>query len=50
MLTYGIMVAGEAFMLAMLYNARKNATAGEFLVSGIVLAAGWFTLCLGVLG
>lgn len=49
MLTYGIMVAGFAALLAMLYNARRNATAGEFLACGLLLAAGWFTLCLAVL-
>lgn len=46
MLAYGIMVAGFAALLAMLYNARRNAGALDFLASGIVLAAVWFTLCL----
>lgn len=49
MLTYGIMVAGFAALLAMLFNMRRNATPLQFLASGLLLAAVWFTLCMVVL-
>ncbi len=50
MLTYGIMVAGFAALLAMTYNALRHATPAEFLCRGILLATIWFVLCLAVLG
>lgn len=50
MLTYGIMVAGFALMLALLLNSRRHATPGEFVRCGVLLGTVWFSICLAVLG
>ena len=50
MLTYGIMVAGYAALLAMIANQLPHATPGQFFRRAILVAAVWFALCLAVLG